>query len=182
MKVPSESKSKKNKQCSTEPGNPKSKHGESTDSDAKSRGIWIGASRNIHVWQGYRFCSVDSEWQMDKCFSYLINGSEEHHMAVRSAFMPKIESVFRGNAQQYITDTGMDRSGTWGNTEEVLGLSHLLNTPVYSYVPSTYNWTRLSPDVVDLTQHAPITQKSIYIQNQHMHFIVIMSALLYNTQ
>ena len=74
----------------------------------------------------------------------------------------------------------MDRSGTWGNTEEVLGLSHLLNTPVYSYVPSTYNWTRLSPDVVDLTQHAPITQKSIFIQNQHMHFTVIMSTLPYN--
>ena len=120
-----------------------------------------------------------------RCFSYLITGSEEHHMAVRSAFidhMPNIESVFGGNAQQYITDTGMDRSGTWGNTEEVLGLSHLLNTPVYSYVPSTYNWTRLSPDVVDLTQHSPITQKSIYIQNQHMHFTVIVSALPYNTQ
>ena len=37
VKVPSESKSKKNKQGSTEPGTPKSKHGESTNSDARSR-------------------------------------------------------------------------------------------------------------------------------------------------
>ena len=106
-------------------------------------------------------------------------------MAVRSALidhMPNIESVFGENAQQYITDTGMDRSGTWGNTEEVLGLCHLLNTPVYSYVPDTYNWTRLSPNVVDPTQQSPVTQKSIYLQNQHMHFNVIVSTLPYSMQ
>ncbi len=37
------------------------------------------------------------------------------------------------SVQEYINDTRMNRSGTWGNTEEVMALSHLLNTPVYSY-------------------------------------------------
>lgn len=101
-------------------------------------------------------------------------------MAVRSAMidhMPDIPDIFGGNVLGYVARTNMDRSGTWGNTEEVLALSHLLNTPVYSYLPSTYNWVRVSPDAVDPNQYSPVTQKSIYILNESNHFTVVMTTL-----
>ena len=45
-------------------------------------------------------------------------------MAVRSALvdhMVSIPAVFGGNVDDYLAQTNMNRSGTWGNTEEVLG-------------------------------------------------------------
>ena len=107
-------------------------------------------------------------------------------MAVRSALvdhMVSIPAVFGGNVDDYLAHTNMNRSGTWGNTEEVLGLSHLLNTPVYSYIPSTHNWVRICPNTVDPSLFTPVTQKSIYIINQRnddnegMHFEVVISTL-----
>ena len=71
----------------------------------------------------------------------------------------------------------MNRDGTWGNTEEVMALCHLLNTPVYSYVPSTYNWVKISPDSVDETLYTFDTDQAIYIQNANLHFSVVMSTL-----
>ena len=47
-------------------------------------------------------------------------------MAVRSALvdhMVSIPAVFRGNVEDYLAHTNMNRSETWGNTEEVLGMS-----------------------------------------------------------
>ena len=121
-----------------------------------------------------------------RCFSYLITGSQMHHMAVRSALvdhMVSIPAVFGGNVEDYLAHTNMNRSRTWGNTEEVLGLSYLLNTPVYSYIPSTHNWVRIFPDNLDPSLFTLITQKSIYMinerndDNEGMHFEVVISTL-----
>ena len=107
-------------------------------------------------------------------------------MAVRSALvdhMVSIPAVFGGNVDDYLAQTNMNRSGTCGNTEEVLGLSQLLNTPVYSYIPSTHNWVRICPNTVDPSLFTPVTQKSIYMinerndNNEGMHFEVVISTL-----
>ena len=55
------------KQGSTESGDPKSKHKKFTPDDVRERSNWISASHSIQVWDDYRFCSVDVEWQTDKC-------------------------------------------------------------------------------------------------------------------
>ena len=97
--------------------------------------------------------------------------------------MVSIPAVFGGNVEDFLAYTNMNRSGTWGNTEEVLGLSHLLNTPVYSYIPSTHKWVRICPDTVDPSLFTPVTQKSIYVinerndNNEGMHFAVVISML-----
>ena len=97
--------------------------------------------------------------------------------------MVSIPAVFGGNVEDYLPHTNMNRSGTWENTEEVLGLSHLLNTPVYSYIPSTHNWVRICPDTVDPSLFTPVTQKSIYMinerndDNEGTHFEVVISTL-----
>ena len=110
----------------------------------------------------------------------------DDHMAVRSALvdhMVSIPAVFEGNVDGYLAQTNMNRSGTWENTEEVLGLSHSLNTPVYSYIPSTHNRVRICLNTVDPTLFTLVTQKSIYMINQRyddnegMHFEVIISTL-----
>ena len=58
-------------------------------------------------------------------------------MAVRSAMiahMPNIQNVFLSetvtSVQQYVRNTRMDRSGTWGTDREVRAIAHLLNTTV----------------------------------------------------
>ena len=121
-----------------------------------------------------------------RCFSYIITGSEQQHMAVRSAMiahMPNIERVFTSSTvnsvQQYIRNTRMDRSGTWGTDNEVRALSHMLNTPVYTYSTSTYNWTRSSPDQIDPDNlYNPITDQSMYIKNEnYTHFCVVMATM-----
>ena len=119
-----------------------------------------------------------------RCFSYVITGSEGHHVAVRSAMiqhMPNIPQVFVRSdvhsVDEYIRRTRMDRDGTWGNLEEVMALSHLLNTPVYSYVPTTYNWVKICPDTIDHTLYTLTADQAIYIQNSNQHFTVVMSTL-----
>ena len=59
-----------------------------------------------------------------RCFSYIITGSQEHHMAVRSALvdhMVSIPAVFGGNVEDYLAHTNMNRSGTWGTLKKCLG-------------------------------------------------------------
>ena len=105
-------------------------------------------------------------------FDHLFSTVEEHVQDISNLEKP----VFGGNVEDYLAHTNMNRSGTWGNTEEVIGLSHLLNTPVYSYIPSTHNWVRICPNTVDPTLFIPVTQKSIYTinerndNNEGMHF------------
>ena len=107
-------------------------------------------------------------------------------MAVRSALvdhMVSIPAAFGGNVEDYLAHTNMNRSGTWGNTEEVIGLPHLLNIPVYSYIPSTHNWVRICPDNVDPSLFTPVTQKSIFMinerndNNEGMHIEVVIPML-----
>ena len=123
-----------------------------------------------------------------RCFSYVITGSEQHHRAIRSALiqhMPNLAHVFTTSnvrsVEEYVRNTRMDRDGTWGNTEEVMALSHLLNTQVYSYVPNTNTWVRITPDSVDTSLYTFNTDKAIYIQNASQHFTVVMSTLPYAT-
>ncbi len=45
----------------------------------------------------------------------------------------------------------MDREATWGTEVETITLSHLLNTPVLSYVTEHANWNRDTPRAVDMS-------------------------------
>ena len=107
-------------------------------------------------------------------------------MAVRSAMvahMPNIENVFISetvtSVQQYLRNTRMDRSGTWGTDYEVRAIAHMLNTTVYSYSTQTYNWTRNTPDSIDPDNlYNVITEQSIYLKNENLrHFTVVMSTM-----
>ena len=72
-----------------------------------------------------------------RCFSYILTGSEEQHMAVRTAIvnlMIDIADFLLGhhitpqysNFQDYIQDKGMDQPHIWGTVIEMFTLAHLL--------------------------------------------------------
>ena len=82
-----------------------------------------------------------------RCFSYLITGSENYHFEIRSRLiehMPNIPNVFTDTSvhsvDQYLRQSRMDRSRTWGTDKEVMALSHLLNTTIYTYTTTSGDW------------------------------------------
>ena len=100
---------------------------------------------------------------MEIAFSYIITGNENQHLEVRDAllsYMLSIENLLVGHSedgsynylqpfrhrtvQNYIDSSGMDRSGTWGSELEMMCLSHMLNTIVYSFGAPNNNWEVLN--------------------------------------
>ena len=69
----------------------------------------------------------------------------------------------------------MDQDGIWGTDNEIRTPAHLLRTSVYTYVPDSYNWVRITPQEVDQDFIIPITQKAMYLQNHRSHFNVVMT-------
>ena len=120
-----------------------------------------------------------------RCFSYLITGSENHHFEIRSRLiehMPNIPNVFTDTSvhsvDQYLRKSRMDRSRTWGTDKEVMALSHLLNTTIYTYTTTSGDWGRSSPNQVDPSLHSPISEQSMYIRNLSLtHFDVVVSTV-----
>ena len=77
-----------------------------------------------------------------RSFSYIITGSEEHHMDIRCAIvnhMVDIAHLLCGahvpsqhmSIQQYIAATRMNHSASWETDVEIYTLSHLLHTSVF---------------------------------------------------
>ena len=57
--------------------------------------------------------------------------------------------------------------------KEVIGLCHMLNTPVFVYRPP--NWVRMTPELIDPTLYSLSSDPSIYIVNESQHFTVVLS-------
>ena len=122
-----------------------------------------------------------------RSFSYIITGSEEHHLEIRRAIlrhMIHIAHLLLGHhitrhtsIQDYIYATNMDAPTTWGTDIEILTFSHLIDTPIFTYDTSLEQWCRYSPSMVDRTIHNDPTQMSIYVRHPPLHFDVIMATL-----
>ena len=87
-----------------------------------------------------------------RAMSYIITGSEKQHLEIRNAilrYMLSIENLLVGydshgnynylqpfghsSVQNYIDSRELTRTGTWGSEVEMICLSHMLNTVVYSF-------------------------------------------------
>ena len=118
-----------------------------------------------------------------RSFAYIITGSEDQHMAVRTAIlqhMINIGHLFLGqhisnysSIQEYITHTNMDRERSWGSDIEMLTLSHLLQTPILSYSVHNAHWSKYAPHHVDRTLSDDVAQMSMYILHRLNHFDVV---------
>ena len=103
-----------------------------------------------------------------RAFSYIITGSENQHFEVCDvllSYMLSIENLLVGHSedgsynylqpfghrtvQNYIDSGSMDRSGTWGSELEMMCLSHMLNTIVFSFGAPKNNWEVFGYNFID---------------------------------
>ena len=68
-----------------------------------------------------------------RAFSYLITGNQTHYHGVRLAIVTHMRSIQTfiisngyTSVEQYVSETGMNRTSVWGTEIEILTLAHLL--------------------------------------------------------
>ena len=127
---------------------------------------------------------------MFRSFSYVITGSQAQHMAVRQAILDHMVAIshllyahqydlFAGysSVQEYIEHTKMNQNETWGSDIEIITLSHLINTCIFTYSTQDQNWYRFSPHSVDRTLPDDITQRAMYLRYLPGHYDVVLRTL-----
>ena len=124
-----------------------------------------------------------------RCFSYILTGSQNHHLRVRKAIVAHMRSVsallvgspFTGitaDIETYISTTRMWYSGTWGSTAEMLTLAHLVQCNIYSYNPTANIWDTVFPKTIDDSMIDDVGQRSMYLfWRNNNHFDVVTSQL-----
>ncbi len=124
---------------------------------------------------------------MFRSFAHILTGSQDQHVAVRSAIMqhmlhksahlmikhlPQYSSI-----QDYIRLTHMDRQDTWGTLTEILALSELLNTPICTYDTQAMRWQRFSPHQVNRALSNDPSAKAMYLNHPQAHYNVVLTTL-----
>ena len=125
-----------------------------------------------------------------RSFSYIVTGSEEHHMEIRQSIllhMIEISGLLMGhhinsvNTEQdngkrsttstnvgryrdiyhYIRDTKMDRNGSWGTDVEILTFAHLLQTPIFTYSVTHKSWWEYGPRSLERHQRPQVVDTAV---------------------
>ena len=100
-----------------------------------------------------------------RSLSYVVTGCPSQHKEIRKIiveYMPSIYHILISRAlvdytsvQQYIQETRMDRLGAWGTDTEMFTLSHILETPIFTYNDSIVaehdKWSRYA--LHDMERH-----------------------------
>ena len=82
------------------------------------------------------------------------------------------------SVQEYIERTNMNENGTWGSDIEIITLSHLINTCIFTYSTQDQNWCKFSPHSVDRTLPDDITRRAMYLRYLPGHYDVVLRTLL----
>ena len=128
-----------------------------------------------------------------RALCYIITGSEEEHLLLRSAIVAHMQSIphlvsgigpdgLRNylvaygyeSVEEYLESTHMAVDRTWGTDFEMCVLAHLLHTPVYSFQGSDY-WLACFPHAIDRSVPQDVGCKSMYIYLSNSHFEVVTS-------
>ena len=116
------------------------------------------------------------------CFLLLITGNQTHYHGVHLAIvvhMRSIQTFIISNGytsvEQYVSETGMNRTSVWGTEIEILTLAHLLSTPVLVSAAGNNDWVRYSPSMITSGMHDNVDQKSMYIRHSNSQFDVVLS-------
>jgi len=123
-----------------------------------------------------------------RSFSYVITGSQDQHMAVRTAILTHMRSIYHllldqgvipenlySSVQEYISEQSLDEPGSWGSEVETFTFAHLLQTPILTYDKSNAMWQRVAPVNVDPTLNDDLTQMSMYLIRSGNHYEVVSS-------
>ena len=127
-----------------------------------------------------------------RAFAYIVTGSESQHMQIREgilSYMLSIENLLTGydtnghanylvplncrTVQEYINTRHMSTNGTWGTELEMMCLSHMFNTNVFSFDAGSNTWGIFCPANIDRSLPRDYTTMSIYIYLRNNHFYVV---------
>ena len=92
------------------------------------------------------------------------------HIRGRSSAMSKFSSV-----KKYVQYTKMDKQGTWGTEIELLVLSDLLKTSIYTYLTTNKISFVFNPSKLDKKLAFDSTSKSVYLRHPPIHFDVVLN-------
>ena len=124
-----------------------------------------------------------------RSFSYIITGSQDQHFEIRTAivshmrriatYLEEAQCVDMGSSvQEYIHNTRIDKVNSWGTTNEMSVLAHLLKCNIYAFSTINQRWEPRFPSHIDPGIIEDVTQKSMYILHVNgNHFEVVTSQL-----
>jgi len=76
---------------------------------------------------------------------------------------------------QYISESKMDKRGTWGTDRELDVAAHLLQTPIMVYDQDVLmDWNRYDSTFLNLPISCALTDPAIYIRLSGRHFEVVL--------
>ena len=131
-----------------------------------------------------------------------VTGSQNHYHAIPSAIVTHYQNIQpyiagSGTIDDYLSQTHMDKRGTWGTDKEVLAFSHIICTSAYVYgrdnvqinvkketvkksSRATINygaseWQLFSPSLIDPGFHDDNANKCMYLRQQGRHFEVMLA-------
>ena len=120
-----------------------------------------------------------------RAFALIITGSQAEHFILRTSILKHMQTIAHfllghlitshASVGDYIHSTAMDQDGTWGTEVEILTLSHLLQTNVYTFYAATSRWLLYSPSIVDRQLAIDVGHRSMYIKHVNYHFQVVSS-------
>ena len=118
-----------------------------------------------------------------RAISFCLTGNEDHYHTVRVAIcnhLLKNALLFRpflragqGSIQSHISLTGMHMDGVWATEIEILALSHLLKTEIYTY--SQNRWITFCAQMVN-SKEGRSSYGGIYLDHKNQnHYDVVTS-------
>ena len=129
-----------------------------------------------------------------RALSYVVTGSEAQHMEVRegiTSYMLSIENLLVGydstghanylvpfnfnSVQEYLDNTNMAISHTWGTDLEMICFCHMFNVNLYSYDASSNTWAVFSPLNIEASLSRVYNIMSVYLYLRDQHFYVVAS-------
>ena len=131
---------------------------------------------------------------MFRSLSYIVSGSEDHHLAVRAKIMQHMKAIPSGSdvahrlvqhmkgydvsiasINDYLHKTHMENQCVWGRDIELLTFAHLTNTSVFAYNVPNKTWERYGPDIIDKDKPFNSAAQAVYLKHTHDHFMVVQT-------
>ena len=96
-----------------------------------------------------------------------------------ATYLEEAQCVDMGSSvQEYIHNTRIDKVNSWGTTNEMSVLAHLLKCNIYAFSTINQRWETRFPSHIDPGIVENVTQKSMYILHVNgNHFEIVTSQL-----
>jgi len=129
-----------------------------------------------------------------RALSYVVTGSEAQHLEMHesiTSYMLSIEPLLTGydnighanylipfnfsSVQEYLDNSGMTRSATWGTDLEMMCFCHMFSVNLYSFHAGSNAWAIFNPVNIERGLPHIYNIMSVYLYFCHSHFYIVAS-------